>query len=356
MQQTEVKRALISLVIVTVTYAVYAAWIAPWIEPPPPRRVQTAELPTQSEPRAVDRYAAELSALFADDAWELSSPKMLRHRNTILLCREHQQQDDGTIRLSPCTVVMLDEKQSAADALVMQAPDGAILQLNRPVDLNKSVQLGQPVAGRLLGPITIRRRGAADGRGRLHAVTSNVQINAQRVWTPQDVDLQFENHRARGQDLMIKLMGKGLPTDPDNATGWAGMRSIELVRLEQLHLLVEQSDIKDGNGQRVATPVDVTCRGPLRVDFIENQLTCEDHVQLVRGLPDGGRDQLTCERLALSFHAADKDENAANSVGAERTSSSTPKTNKLELYRILAEGNPVVLTAESQQARVRSRR
>ncbi|MCA9168469.1 MAG: hypothetical protein KDB23_12420, partial [Planctomycetales bacterium] len=144
MQQTEVKRALISLVIVTVTYAVYATWIAPWIEPPPPRRVQTAELPTQSEPRAVDRYAAELSALFADDAWELSSPKMLRHRNTILLCREHQQQDDGTIRLSPCTVVMLDEKQSAADALVMQAPEGAILQLNRPVDLNKSVQLGQP--------------------------------------------------------------------------------------------------------------------------------------------------------------------------------------------------------------------
>ena len=121
MQQTEIKRALISVVILAISYGVYASWIAPWVEPAAVRRVTATELPKHDGVRAVDRYLDDLQQIFPTDSWEVKSPKVLRHRDTLLLFREYHPQDDGTIRVQPCTVVLLGRQQDATMSLVMQA-------------------------------------------------------------------------------------------------------------------------------------------------------------------------------------------------------------------------------------------
>jgi lipopolysaccharide export system protein LptA len=364
MQRTEAKRAAISFAALVVSYLVYATWIAPIIEPPVIHRSTSAEAQEPTGPRAVDRYREELSGWFPADAWEMQSPKVLRNRNVLLLFQDYQPQPDGTIRIFPCTVVLREEQAAAPSVLILQAPEGAILQLNRPVDL-KGAQLGQPVAGRLLGRIQIHSPGRPDGTGKLNVVTSNVQINAQRLWTPNEVALQYEQSHARGRDLMIKLMPPQAAADPGQSAGWAGLRAVELVHLEQLHLEIAQRDPRNPPATTPATPIDVSCQGPLRIDFLESLMTFEDNVQLRRTNLDGKLDTLNCDRLSFHLHQAPderpaRDATAESTAAGQKPASAGARANarlpRIEISRVVAEGNPVTLDAESQQAHVRSQK
>lgn len=360
---------------IVAAYWVYSSIVVPYVEPPTVAAQTPAQRPAAASPRVTERFQAELTGLFPADAWENRSPKVLRHKTTLVLFQDYQPREDGTIRVHPCTVVFRrplgsagssEQESDAASTLIMQAPEGAVLQLERPLD-SQSLQLGQPVKGHLQGPIRITCRGDENGKGRLQIMSSDVRINEQRLWTPNEVDFQFETSRAVGRDLMIKLMPTGSDSDPSAPQGWAGIRSIELIHLDQLHLEVREnspSDTADTSSQASASsassassaPVDVACKGPLQIKFLENLMTFEDDVRLRRTDPSGSIDTLDCERLSLFITQIQ----AGEEPQAEPTApESSPKKNqlpKLELERVVAEGNPVVLDATSRRARIRGRR
>jgi hypothetical protein len=387
MRRKEVKRAATTLVILLTSYWLYVSLIVPVIEPPVRPRSLTATAEDITTPTVV-RYHEELTHLFPADAWETKSPKVLRNRDTLLLFQDYAPQEDGTIKIFPCTVVLRDEEageKGDASVLILQAPEGAVLQLNRPVDL-RGAQLGQPVAGRLLGRIEIHSPGRADGTGKLHVVTSNVQINPARLWTPNEVEFRYDRNVASGRDLMIKLLPSQSDESGDSPVGWAGIRSIELVRLHQLHLEIESQDTRnlrtlaDATSTppvTTSTPVDVSCTGPLRIDFVENAMTLEDRVALQRTNPDGKVDSLHCDRLTLYLKQTTAE--AVATTTGQTTNQAIPRhvvgkpvegkgipaadtkadrrfaeVPKLELKRVVAEGTPVVLDAQSQSVQVRS--
>ncbi len=375
------KRTATSLAIVLATYWLYALFVVPRIEPPAPQSLEQLGHAKPSTPRATDRFQAELAGLFPEGAWENTSPKILRHRNTILLFRDYRPQEDGTLRIQPCTIVFRNPRQGNPDlrdqssTLVLQAPEGAILQLSKPVD-SQNIQLGEPVKGHLLGKIHISCPGKPDGTGRMQLLCSDVRINEQRLWTPNEVDWQFERSRARGRDLMIKLMPTDRNRDPGLPQGWAGIRSVELIHLDELHLdIVDAASTKDPAPAK-STPVDVACQGPVRVNFLENLMTFEDDVHLRRQDEGGAIDTLDCQRLMLylahpqsAAGAGDKETPAAiaqtptntppasgQDPAGEKRSPAPRSLPKLELQRVVAEGNPVILDAVSRRAQVRGRK
>jgi lipopolysaccharide export system protein LptA len=369
MHLTDLQKAAASLTILLVSHVIYATLVVPLIEPPAPKPLSSGTAVGAATPSATDRYQADLEGLFEAEAWENQSPKILRNRNTLLLFKDYQPQDDGTLRVYPCTAVVLGDRSSdesrRTSSLILQAPEGAVLQLNRPVD-TRGAQLGQPVAAFLLGKIRIHSRGQADGKGRLNILTSDVQIKPEMILTPHDVEFQYEQSHARGKDLMIKLMPLKDNKSLDQSQGWAGVRSIELIHLEQLHLEV---DDQQGNGASPAaepTPVDVACRGPMRVDFSENLVTLEEHVELRRHDPQGVVDTLHCQKLMLYLQQAAPPASDSSPTGAASTSTKPDKRSdaqdrllslpKLKIGKVVAEGDPVVLDAPSRHARIRSRR
>lgn len=363
MKSIELKRTTLTLVAILVVYWGYSTAIVPWIEPAARRRSTATTESVQRGPRFADRYRPQLQHLFGAGSWQSASPKVLRHRNTLLLFEEYTPQKDGTLKLVPCSVILWRDGdqtvEEAASAVVLEAPEGAVLQLSKPINL-RSGQLGQPVAGRLDGPIRIRSHGRQDGTGRLKLVTSNLQINAREnfLWTPNSVDIEYEGHRAKGRDLTIKLVPPKARSDEGSKNSWAGMRSVELVQLDYLHL--EVGSESDETGQmRPAMPVDVTCNGPLRVDFSQRFLTLEDNVRLRRKSEQGAVDTLTCEHLHLGFltqsvvppNAVENETQAAN-VGRQRWR----RLPKLEVKNVVAEGNPVVLDVVSRDTQIQGRR
>ncbi len=369
MRWNQWKRTTLSLALVLATYWVYSSVVVPYVEPPLVASQQPSQPSPANAPRVTERFQAELTGLFPADAWENRSPKVLRHKTTLVLFQDYQPRDDGTIRVHPCTVVFRrppgsspsgGKEPDASSILIMQAPEGAVLQLERPID-SQSLQLGQPVKGHLQGPIRITCRGDENGKGRLQILSSDVRINEQRLWTPNEVDFQFETSRARGRDLMIKLMPSGSDADPSAPQGWAGIRSIELIHLDQLHLEVReqgQSNAANASSSTSASsaPVDVACKGPLQIKFLENLMTFEDDVRLRRTDPSGSIDTLACERLSLYISQAKSGEDPPPEAPPADGSASKNSLPKLELERVVAEGNPVVLDATSRRARIRGRK
>jgi hypothetical protein len=374
MRWKELRQAAISLASLLVLYLLYASLVVPLIEPPAPQRSQDGSRVGAPVVSATDRYQADLAGLFAADAWEHESPKILRNRNTLLLFQDYQPQDDGTLRVFPCTAVILGDRTSdarrRASSLILQAPDGAVLQLSRPVD-KRGTQFGQPVAGFLLGQIRIYTHGQPDGTGRLSILTTDVQIKPQMILTPHDVEFQYERSHARGRDLMIKLMPLKDNRKFDKTQGWAGVRSIELMHLEHLHLEIDDSSPTPSGTPPEATPVDVACQGPLRVDFVENVVTLEEQVELRRHTATGVVDTLKCQKLWLHLVQPTRPPDdsvleppAASGNGnrssppptAGRDRNPTASLPKLEVAKVMAEGDPVVLDAPSRHARVRSRK
>ena len=209
MKSIEWKRAAASLGILLAAYTLYVVAVVPWVEPSVRRRELSPSEDVTQGIRSTARFQQELKDLFPADAWEMQQPNVLHCEGMTVLFEDYAPHDDGTVLIHPCTVVLRRDDQPTdrrlTAPLILQAPDGALLTLNRPLNL-RNAQVGQPVEGRLLGRIRIHSPGTSDGRGRLNIITSNLQIKPQQLWTPHEVLVELDNSSARGQDLMIKLL------------------------------------------------------------------------------------------------------------------------------------------------------
>jgi hypothetical protein len=354
------RRYFVALAIVLTMYGGYALGVVPLLQPPPaPPRPPVP--PLNLSPVEI---GDEIAQLFPPGSWELDKPKIVETEQATLLVQDYQPTPDGKLELTPCTLIFYASlatsptptganagAKPARRPIVMQAPQGAVLQFDRPLNIAKA-EFGQLVGGRLPGEIKIFSPATApNADDAIHLTTRNVQIEPTRVFTPHEVTFSFGKSSGRGRDLTIALIPKD-PEAPAGSSGIGGVRSLTLARVDRLHIDTGESgilptpDLPRSKGPAGASgPIHLTCQGPFVFDVTERMAMFDEQVVVERLHPAGPPDTLRCERLLLYLSG---DETGTEPGGAESAAG--------QLQRIVAIGNPANLDAPSSSTRASAAR
>ncbi len=380
-----IARITASFLAVLAAYWVYAAVAVPLIEPTASRRAEAETGAGQrgSEDGRIDPRIAALEDLFPPDSWALKNPKILESDQFQLLMQDYRNLGDGRLELRPCAIILTpegpaeSEQQRLRRAIVLEAPEGAVLEFDRPLDLRRA-DVGEIVGGQLQGRITIRSRGESDGpEDALLVVTRDVTMTRSEVVTPHAVDFRFGPHHGRGRDLRIKLLeGELAGSDPTPSV--SGIELFELRHVERLYLQLDRvaaaraarsdSERPDGDAADAADaagapgaeglPVEITCEGPFRFDIPGKVASFEQQVQVLRLNPEGRDDRLDCDRLAIYFVERDRPAETTYRGGTRLVPTSQREYRpSLDLVpqRIEATGDPVTVSAPNQGVVARGR-
>ena len=371
---TRFTQSAIWFVAILAIYWLYALLVVPWIEPSP-RLVSAGETNAHDAGASGDRGGDSIYArLFPPESWELDQPKVLETDRVTLLFRDYQPLEENTIRLQPVTLIFYTPRDETKPGdsrrpIVMQAPEGAVLHFDGPLDLARA-DVGKLTDGRLLGNVTLRSPETQPGAGDpLYLETRNIQIEPHRIWTPHPVNFRLGNHYGSGRDLSIQLEEDG------EGTGESGsVQSLELVRVDSIHLqLPEGGPLAEDAGESRTTrlpgtqaaavttappetvSVEITCQGPFRLNLQDNVASFEDQVDVTRLNPDGPSDQLSCQLLSIFFHRTASDETAQPVEPAPGEAADEPES-PMSIERIVAIGAPVTLNAPSTSTVARGER
>ena len=213
-----------SFAIVLVAYWAYALVAVPLIDPPAHRRrsdALTEEELEQWAQESKERWRRELAGLFSPGSWELADPVVLEIDQVKLLLKGYTKLDDGKkVEIRPCTMIFVpdapaaDAEQRRRRAIVLEAPQGAVLQFDQPFDMRRA-KIGRLLGGRLNGQITIRSGGKSPGpEDDLKVVTRDLTMSEELIETEHEVDFRLGSSYGRGRRMRIKL----LPGPKDEAT------------------------------------------------------------------------------------------------------------------------------------------
>ncbi len=310
-------------------YWFYALAIVPFIEPTADARREFDETQTAiaGGENVVDRQREALLPWFSPGDWELTSPKVIESPRGKLLLHEYETLADGRLRIKPCTMIFLHEGEAESEAdrnrraVILQAPEGAILRFDTPVDLRQS-RMGKLVGGHMMGPITIRSDQRLPGpQDDLLIKTRDAELIGDKIVTPHPVDFRLGPNRGNGRDLEIVLAPAAHPIPNSPAPGFGGVNSVTLKKDVRMRLYPGQADMfpgptspaesKSKPSQTAAAgkpddnlPVDITCDGAFQFDVTRFAAIFHKKVDVLRTNPDGPSDQLNCEVLSLFFEPA----------------------------------------------------
>lgn len=368
------KRTISVFALLITAYGVYALLVVPFVEP----RIAIKRT-TRSAPPSSNR-SRQFESLFPAGAWELQRPKVVETEQGTLMFEDYRPLPDGRMELTKCTVIAHVEQKLAASTgneagrsrettdrrpVVIRAPQGAVLHFDQQFDVMRG-EFGRLTGGQLNGEVTITSPpttpGGSDG---LRVTTRQLQIDAQRIWTPHEVQFEYGPNRGRGRVLIIQLASSQRGPKGMGNLGVSGVRAIELTHLEHLSLVLNNQGLFGsmgaGKSQTIkretrtvdaeATPVDVACQGPLKLDLDRQWISLEDQVELRRRHPAGGSDQLSCQRLEIHFAGGSKLTATPKSV--ER---SMRGDGKWTPTRVVATGRPVTIRAATMGIGARAER
>ena len=139
----------------------------------------------------------QLEGLFPPGTLDPKKTKVLENDKVVLLLNDYKNLGDGRVELHPCTMVFLwdgpaeDEAQRMRQSVILEAPQGAVLKFDKPIDL-RTLKIGRLVGGNLPGPITIRSQGKSPGpEDDLLIRTHDVQLSEHELWTPHPVEFTW---------------------------------------------------------------------------------------------------------------------------------------------------------------------
>ncbi len=235
-------RSAVSFAIVLVAYWMYALVAVPLIEPTIADSARTSSEGSAFELGADQRFK-QFEGLFPPDAWDPKNTIILENDKCKLLMKSYKNLGDGRVELRPCTMVFPwdgpaeDEAQRRRQAVILEAPQGAILKFDNPIDL-RTLKIGRLMGGRLSGPITIRSQGKQPGpEDDLLIRTNDVELNEQEISTPNPVEFTWGKNSGRGQDMHIKLLADPAKSGGEvNTPNVGGVEVFEMRHIERLHL------------------------------------------------------------------------------------------------------------------------
>jgi hypothetical protein len=340
----------------------YRLAVVPWVEPIAHESIAAVELsPEQAAAiRArADRRLAVLGDVLPEGSWERDDPIMLESRQMRLLFKEYHSLPDGRVNLVPCTLVVLPDRNRVTDGssgaddagrtIVLRAPQGAVLAFDEPIDLRQG-RLAKLVGGSLRGQVTIRGTPSAPGaEDDIEIVTRDIELAELEVRTNEEVQFRYGRSTGSGRGLVAALMPR--PGASEHGPNIGGVDTIRIDR--DVHMRLEGFDggVLPGQdrsppataGPQAAPPVLVSCAGALSVNVSASVITLEDRVEVVRHLPAGGLDQLSCDMLAIVL-----DDEAGPAGGRLRGG--------VEPVEIQARGTPVVARSSGAGLEARATR
>ncbi len=359
---------LLALSAVIGTYSLYAKHAVPLLEGPPNVAKKVPVVALEDLPPASDTKS-ELIPYLPEDAWELSNCKTLLTASGTILFKEFLEQPDGTIQVTPFTLFLgLDNKSSQAKQVkskpdkqkhptVLRCVEGASLQFDQP--MNKLFGgKAKLESARLVGNVDIYRPpSSAQANDALQVLTSNVQLNKDRIFTLDNVQFAFGSNSGTGRNLVIELSHEASPLGAD-FSNVNGIRRLELAFLHRLRFEPPQRETPlsrspNSKSQKALTsdgklfsnnrsPIDVSCQGPFVFDFETNTASFED--QVVASQIDAFRDTIKCDKLSLEFQEKKIEDVPQAQPGKGMVD--------LQLKTFLAQGSPATVISRSSSTQV----
>lgn len=381
---------IVGFCILVLTYRIYAMTMVPWIEPP---ESVSAHRGVEEKGSVID-FATEERTNFREflpeNAWERSpEASVLESDQGALIFMKHRSLEDGTVKLSPLTLVYYAQEKKALPKkdgdsksdedsndntveatrgveansplrsktpIFVQAPEGAILETDQAINLAR-LDVGNPVSARLLGEVTIHRPNSADSDEEddsFWLVTRNLKVTQTQIITPRPVEFRFGPHWGYGEDLEIELTKPSKRRNQKAAFG--RIKNMTLHRLERVMVMTDDGLLRRASGEveqplpaRVAeipaepkkkTPIEIRSSGPFEFDMSSWRATLTGNVNVIRIEPPI-RDTISCHRLTVLFNEPTDDES------------------NLSFNKLIAEGlpgAPVQLDIPSQEVAGRGHR
>ena len=383
------KRTATSFVVMVAVFWVYRLIAEPLIEPPVVEKRVAAATPEEraaAQQKRQNRLGV-YARFFPEGSWERDNPIMLENGNSKVLLKEYNNHPDGQVDLNPCTVIHLpDGETDGADnrrVIIMQAPQGAVLQFDGPVDLNQTTT-ARLLGGKLNGPVTIQSGPTKpEGGDDFLITTHDVVLDENVISTPNPVDFRFGASVGHGRELRIVLAPSTEPAGKHRGPSFGGVQTIQLLHDVEMHLqtgsagflpgdqpqnyttVAPGTNPKAGGANRSGPPVDIRCQGPFEFDPVKNVATFHESVTALRPNPKGTgpEDQLDCERLSVFFAPRQEPKDTAvkdvavkadGKVNAQ-SNSTNGSTPRLEPKKFEAEGNPVFIRAPSNSLEAKAR-
>jgi len=350
---------LMALAAVIGCYSLYLRHAVPVIEGPPnliqrPEFVPLAELPSPREEKS------HLIPYLPTESWELSDCKTLLTESGTILFKEFEEQPDGSLQVVPFTLFSGLEKAPDADSpdynptstkipTVLRCIDGANLKFDRPIT---EVYAGQGKAtletARLTGGVDIYRPPSGPGlNDALHIMTSNVQIDKQRIYTLDNVQFVFGANKASGRNLLIDLEHDDGPMGAD-FSNISGVRRLELAFLHKLRIEPAGSNsmvLNDDSAHRSGkSKIFSNQKSPIEIAATFEQKVFAQQM-------DRFQDSIECEKLTLGFKEKPKSTPVAPHLNRAEGAKDDLKGD-LELTSFLAQGSPAIVVSRSNSARI----
>ena len=372
-----VAQYVLSLATCLIGYFTYLKFAVPLIENPADRPTQlTYQRANVSIPKI---HKNGMIPLLPPQAWELNDCKTLITSTGTVLFKEVLRQPDGTVKLSPFTLmtnvgenILLDPAFSAATGsqtpdqktpLVLRTAEGAVLTLNKP--FNEALQGGTEIrSARLVGEVDIYRPPSGPNKSDvLHVLTRNVKVDRNRIYTLDTLLFSYGPHRGRGRNLNIDLIhSENSVAGKQDFSTISGIRQFELAYLDRLRIVPSaaksaatidasgnQPDSRLFDGQDA--PLEVSCEGPCLFDFTEQTVSFSNQVVVKKISPTP--DSITCDQLQIKFTQnplgpAANDQTDSTQLAAQPNE---PKQ-ELGIESLVAEGTPVIVNAISRPAKI----
>jgi hypothetical protein len=384
-----------SFLLVVSAYWTYAQTAVPLIEPSAEHveRAPTPQTEIDSAKLQPETQRAVLRHWFAEGDWELTSPKILRTPDGMLILKTYEPLRDQPckVRLVPCTMVMLPKEQSGSEeewarrAIVLRATEEAIIEFDKPFDLSRG-DLGKMsiVGGKLIGTVLIRSEQRSTGpEDDLKIVTRDVTMKNDRITTPNVVTFDYGPNHGVGRELVIELPSEAEKAAQPRGSPAASIKSIHLAHDVRMRMQPGGGDVFPGGaasaqaqdqpgggphepstGEAVGPakpPIEITCQGPFHLDLLRQVATYDEKVDVVQLNFAVPSDQLTCDRLSIFFETVPAEGAAASPAPANGAAPAVQPANgaaassKVQPTRMTATGRPVVITSPSKGVRARGR-
>jgi len=362
-----------SFLVTAACYMAYAAVVVPLIEPPLPETI--VEAPISADEAAAleanaEKQRADLRYWFGEHDWELDTPKIIETPQCKLLFDDYRPMENGLVELKPCSMVFLSSDTSGTEedrkrrALVLRAPDGALLRFDSRIDLRQA-KIGKLIGGELLGEVHIaggqRLPGPEDD---LMIRTRDVMLSETDISTPHLLEYRIGTHRGQGRGVAIEL-------DNVEIAGKKELRGIKTLTLqEQVFLHLESQGNDDlfpgntstatqsgiaANAAKSTTPIEIRCSGPFTFDMIQNVAVFRRAVDVTRRRPNVEADQITADQLKVFFSVRESPANpAAAAVSGPFRNSPQLAVKNLQPTRIEIVGEPAVVRAPTNNLQARA--
>ncbi len=346
---TRITHAAIAFALLVVIYQGYVLLAVPFLEPvsgTQDRAVQDGITPPRQAPH---KYRDLLAAYFPPGHWALANPpKTFEDGRVMIILDNYRTSDTGLLRINKCALLFFPNSYTLGDvaprdAVILEAPHGAVLQLDEGVRPGLG-GIGRVQHGKLLGDITVRSDMREPGsQDDLLLTTRDVDLREDLIRTDAEVDVQLGPHRGHGRVMEIRLVEVESSESAVKRVSSGSIESLEILHDVQARLVPGNTKLSAGSpSQTPAPPVQVNCQGRFCFHFAHSKAFFEDQVKVEQIHPTGERDLLLCHTLSLFL---------TKGSFAKKASQNELRPGSIQALGTVAQ--PVELDAQSQQATAR---